>query len=225
MALDRAIRLANRARLSGDVDGWRREREAIRHAILTEGYDAELGAFTQTLDAPVLDASALALPLVGFLPPTDPRIRSTVERIRERLTSHGLVFRYLTDDGLPGGEATFALCSFWLVDNLALGGRLDEARALFERVVGYANDLGLLAEEIAPLDRALLGNYPQGFTHLAVIRSALTMAKAEGFGREGHTETPAERERKAELTGRAGVGNKEDRSTAHRESLRCRPEA
>ncbi len=209
VALDRAIRLADRAGLSGDVDGWRREGEAIRHAILTEGYDAELGAFTQTLGAPVLDASALAIPLVGFLPPTDPRVRSTVEQIQAQLTSHGLVFRYLADDGLPGGEATFALCSFWLVDNLALSGRLDEARALFERVVGYANDLGLLAEEIAPVDRALLGNYPQGFTHLAVIRSALTIAKAEGFGREGHAETPAERERKAELTGRAGAGNKE----------------
>lgn len=138
---------------------------------------------------------------MGFLPPTDPRVRSTVERIRERLTAHGLVYRYLTGDGLPGGEATFALCSFWLVDNLALGGRVDEARALFERVVGYANDVGLLAEEIDPGSGELLGNHPQGFTHLALIRSALHIAKAEAFGPEERAETPAERAGDVESAG------------------------
>lgn len=180
VALDRAIRLADRA---GLVDGrpkrWRRTRAAIRGAILTQGYDPELGAFTQSLGERALDASALALPLMGFLPATDPRVRSTVQRIQERLTAHGLVYRYLADDGLPGGAATFALCSFWLVDNLASAARVDEARALFERVTGYANDVGLLAEEIDPASGDLLGNYPQGFTHLALIRSALTIARAE----------------------------------------------
>ena len=195
VALDRALRIAERANAPGDLATWRRTREEIRHAILTEGYDAELGAFTQAFGEPALDASALAIPLVGFLPPTDPRVRSTVARIRERLTSHGLVYRYRTedtDDGLPGGEATFALCSFWLVDNLALGGRVDEARALFERVADYANDVGLLAEEIDPTTGDLLGNHPQGFTHLALIRAALSIAKAESSGPDERAETPAE---------------------------------
>ena len=180
VALDRAIRLAERAGLAdGRPARWRRTRGEIRRAILTRGYDPELGAFTQALGEPVLDASALAVPLLGFLPATDPRVRSTVQLIQERLTAHGLVYRYLDGDGLPGGEATFALCSFWLVDNLASAGRLDEARALFERVTGHANDVGLLAEEIDPASGDLLGTYPQGFTHLALIRSALAIARAE----------------------------------------------
>lgn len=103
------------------------------------------------------------------------------------------MYRYLSDDALSGGEATFALCSFWLVDCLAQGGRLDEARALFERVAGYANDLGLLSEEIDPVSRELLGNYPQGFTHLGLIRSALNIAKVEALGAEEQPETQAER--------------------------------
>jgi GH15 family glucan-1,4-alpha-glucosidase len=190
VALDRALRLANRMSLPGERTGrWRRERKAIRRAILAEGYDAELGAFTQALGEPALDASALVIPLVGFLPATDPRVVSTAERIAERLTSGGLVYRYLGEDGLPGGEATFALCSFWLVDNLALQGRLDAARVLFERVAGYANDVGLLAEEIAPESGELLGNYPQGFSHLALIRAALSIAGAEAAGPEQHAET------------------------------------
>lgn len=191
VALDRAVRLVQRAGISGDVARWRRAREAIRRAILSEGYDAEVGAFTQALGEPALDASALAIPLVGFLPPTDPRVRSTVDRVRERLTAHGLVYRYLTEDGLPGGEATFALCSFWLVDNLALGGRVDEARELFERVAGCANDLGLLSEEIEPRSGELLGNFPQGFTHLALIRSALTIARAESLSTPRHRRSRA----------------------------------
>lgn len=179
MALDRAIRLARRLGLLADMGGWHREREAIRNAILTEGYDGTVGAFTQVLGEPVLDASALVIPLLGFLPSTDPRVHSTVARIQEQLTAHSLVYRYQTSDGLPGGEAALALCSFWLVDNLALDGRVDEARTLFERVTGYANDLGLLSEQIDPVSGELLGNYPQGYTHLALIRSALNIAKAE----------------------------------------------
>ena len=109
-----------------------------------------MAAFTQAFGSSTLDASALVIPRVGFLPPTDPRVRSTVEQIRRHLTRDGLVYRYRTSDGLAGGEGTFTLCTFWLVEALALGGRLDEARELFERTVGYANDLGLLAEEINP---------------------------------------------------------------------------
>src|ERR1044072_1832821 len=113
-------------------------RRDTRRDSRREGYNEELGAFTQYFGGKSLDASALVIPQTGFLPPTDARVRSTVERIRERLTSKGLVYRYLNDDGLPGGEATFALCSFWLVDNLAMQGRVDEGRELFELVVGAA---------------------------------------------------------------------------------------
>ena len=196
VALDRAIAIAETNRAPGDIEVWRRERDAVREAILTEGYDSGLGAFTQSFGDPALDASALAIPLVGFLPPTDARVRSTVERIQETLTADGLVYRYLPEaspDGLPGGEATFALCSFWLVDNLALAGRLDEARELFERITGYANDVGLLSEEIDPRTGELLGNFPQGFTHLALIQSALAIAEAEAAGPETEPETRTSR--------------------------------
>src|ERR1700754_365785 len=127
-----------------------------------------------------------------FLPPTDARVRSTTEMIRKHLTSHGLVYRYLNEDGLPGGEGTFALCSFWLVDNLALQGRVDEAKELFEKIVGYASDLGLLSEEIDPVNNELLGNYPQGFSHLALIRSAMNISRAETAGAKETAETSAE---------------------------------
>jgi len=168
VALDRARKLGR------DREGhFARECGEIRRAILRDGYDAQLGAFTQALGSSILDASALLIPMVGFLPATDPRVRSTVQRIRERLTTEGLVYRYLNEDGLTGSEATFALCSAWLVDNLALAGQVDEACALFEQLTGYANDLGLLSEEIDPTTRELLGNFPQGYTHLALIRSAL----------------------------------------------------
>lgn len=178
VALDRALRLAHAVKLEGDTKRWRRERDAIHHAILEQGYDASAGAFTQVLGGTDLDASALLMPLVGFLPATDERMRSTVQRIRERLTAHGLVYRYLNDDGVAGGEGTFAICSCWLVDNLALQGRIDEACELFEHVASFGSDLGLMSEQIDPASRQLLGNYPQGFTHLALIQSALTIARA-----------------------------------------------
>lgn len=179
VALDRAVRLAERAGLPGDLDRWRQERQAIREAVLTHGYHGEVGAFTQSFGSTVLDASALTIPLVELLPATDPRVGSTMEQVRKQLMRGGLVYRYLDDDGLPGREGSFALCSFWLVSNLAQAGRLDEARELFERVCGHANDLGLLAEEIAPDSGELLGNFPQGFTHLGLVRAALHIAGAE----------------------------------------------
>src|SRR5581483_9181580 len=160
-ALDRGIRLAEEGGLDAPLDDWRRTRDAIRQAILDRGYDARIGAFTQAFGSSALDASALAIPRVGFLAATDPRVRSTIERIRADLTRNGLVDRYHTPDGLRGGEASFTLVTFWLVDALALSGRLDEAHALFEHVLGYANDVGLLSEEIAPNAGLLLGNFPQ----------------------------------------------------------------
>jgi alpha,alpha-trehalase len=203
VALDRVSRMASGGRMPGDVKLWEGTREKIRAAILAEGYDEKIGAFTQAFGEQALDACALVIPQVGFLPSNDPRVLSTVERIRERLTSHGLVYRYLNEDGLPGGEATFALCSFWLVDCLAEAGRVDEARALFEKVAGYANDLGLLAEEIDPVTGELLGNFPQGFTHLGLIRSALHIAKTEALGPEEHAENQAERAHRLEEAGQA----------------------
>jgi GH15 family glucan-1,4-alpha-glucosidase len=179
VALDRAIRLAQRQQLPADLDYWRSTRDEIRDAILTEGYDEELGAFVQAFGVKALDASALTIPLLGFLPGTDVRVRSTVAKIREQLSSQGLVYRYLNEDGLPGGEATFALCSLWLVDNLAIAGQVDEARNLFERIASYGNDVGLFAEEFDPVSGQMLGNYPQGFTHLALIQSAIHLSRAE----------------------------------------------
>jgi GH15 family glucan-1,4-alpha-glucosidase len=200
VALDRAALLAAQLGAGHDAARWGRTRDEIRRAILEEGYDREAGAFTQSFGSRALDAAALIIPQTGFLPATDPRVRSTVERIRERLTSGGLVYRYLGEDGLPGGEATFAMCSFWLADSLALQGRVDEARELLERVAGYASDTGLLAEEIEPSSGELLGNYPQGFTHLALIRSALHIAKSEARGPEEHAKTSAERAGEVERT-------------------------
>lgn len=179
VAMDRAIRLAEETSMPGDVRQWRTVREEIRHAILTRGYNSTVGAFTQAFDSPTLDASALLIPLVGFLQASDPRVQSTVRRMQQQLTSDGLVHRYRADDGLSGGEAAFAICSFWMVDNLALAGRLRAARELFGKVTSYANDVGLLAEEIRPSTGELLGNVPQGFTHLALIRSAVMITEAE----------------------------------------------
>lgn len=179
VALDRAVRLAADGALSGDVARWSAEREAIRAAILQNGFNPEVGAFTQTLGGQDLDASALAIPLVGFLDAADPRVRATTDRIQEQLSTGGLVHRYRCPDGLPGGEGTFALCSFWLVANLADQDRLEEAHRLFARLASFASDLGLFAEEIDASSGELLGNYPQGFTHLALIRAATQLAAAE----------------------------------------------
>ena len=203
-ALDCGIRLAKEHGLDAPLDRWRRTRDAIRRAILERGFDARRRAFTQAFGSTALDAGALAIPRIGFLPATDPRVRSTVERIRTELTRGGLVYRYRTDDGLPGDEATFALCTFWLVDALALGSRLDEAHDLFDRVLGHANDVGLLAEEIDPESGALLGNFPQGFSHLALIGSAVNLAKAAKHGAEDRPETEAERAGRAHRAAKEG---------------------
>ncbi len=179
VALDRALRLAEDVGLEGNLELWRRERQQIREAIVAEGYCESVGAYTQSFGSTTVDASALTMSLVGFLPATDPRSLSTVEQVRGQLGHHGLLYRYLNDDGLPGREGCFTLCSFWLVSNLAQAGRVEEAKDLFEHICGYANDLGLLAEEIDPDSGELLGNFPQGFTHLGLIRAALHIAEAE----------------------------------------------
>lgn len=180
VALDRGIRAAEQMQLEADVERWRQVREQIRADILAHGYNPQVGAFTQSYDSTTLDASNLLLSLVGFIAPDDPRMRSTVDRINERLTdANGFVYRYHTGDGLSGSEGTFTICTFWLIDNLAMQGRVDEARSLFERVLSYAGQLGLFSEEIGAQGTKALGNYPQAFTHIALINSAYNLQKAE----------------------------------------------
>ncbi len=175
VAVDRAIKSIERYGLKGPLARWGALRDAIRQDVLTRGYNSEVGAFTQYYGAKALDASLLAIPLVGFLPVSDPRMRSTIDAIRKKLTVDGLVLRYATDaadDGLPPGEGAFLLCTFWLADNLALLGEYDEARALFERLLALRNDVGLLSEQYDPRTRRLLGNFPQAFSHVALINTA-----------------------------------------------------
>jgi len=186
VALDRGIKAAVQLHLEADLPRWRQVREQIRADILAHGYSATLGAFTQAYDENALDASILMLPLVSFIAPDDPRMISTVQRISEQLTDEqGLVYRYRSEDGLAGSEGIFTICTFWLVDNLALQGRVNEARALFEHLLSYGGQLGLFSEQIDSGTNMALGNYPQAFSHLALITSALNLQKAEDLLAQG----------------------------------------
>ncbi|MDX6441570.1 MAG: hypothetical protein QOE43_1299, partial [Gaiellaceae bacterium] len=179
VAFDRAVRSIEDQGLDGDVDKWRTIRDTIHAQVCDRGFDEKLGSFVRSYGSKELDASLLMLPLVGFLPATDPRIRGTIEAIEANLIEDGLVLRYRTHrkgvDGLPPGEGVFLPCSFWLVDCYELIGRRDDAHALFSRLVGLANDVGLLAEEYDPVAGRLLGNFPQAFTHLALVNSAFNV--------------------------------------------------
>ena len=178
VAFDRMVRSVEDQGLDGPVDHWREIRGEIHAEVCERGYDAEIGSFTQSYGSPELDASLLLITLVGFLPAEDERVVSTIEAIERELVHDGFVLRYRTGegvDGLPPGEGVFLPCSFWLVDCLELLGRSDEARALFERLIGLANDVGLLSEEYDPVAGRLLGNFPQAFTHLALVNSAFNV--------------------------------------------------
>jgi GH15 family glucan-1,4-alpha-glucosidase len=180
VAFDRGIRLCEEFGREGPVERWRAIRAEIHAQVCREAWSDRLGSFTQSYGSSRLDASLLLLPQVGFLSPHDPRIRGTLEAVRRQLSYEGFLLRYRTEesvDGLPGGEGTFLPCSFWLVDALALDGRHDEAAELFERLLGLSNDVGLLAEEYDPREKRLLGNFPQAFSHVALINSALTLAR------------------------------------------------
>jgi GH15 family glucan-1,4-alpha-glucosidase len=172
VGIDRAIKIAEALGEGASLDEWGQLRDEIRGDVIENGFDREQGAFVQSYGSRGLDASAMLLPLVRFIRADDPKMRSTVAAIQERLTTGGLVHRYLAEDGLPGDEGAFVICSFWLADNLALQGRHDEARLLFERVCSFANDVGLLSEEIDPRTGEQLGNFPQAFTHVALINGA-----------------------------------------------------
>lgn len=187
VALDRGIAIANAHGFDAPVDEWRDARRAVRESVLDEGYDEEVGAFVQTYDGDgTLDASALLIPVVGFLPFDDERVQGTIDAVEERLLENEvLVRRYDGDDGLPGEEGAFVLCATWLVDALTLSGRVDEARDRLETLVGYVNSLGLLSEELDPTDGTYLGNYPQAFSHIGLINSALYVGAAQGHDLPG----------------------------------------
>jgi GH15 family glucan-1,4-alpha-glucosidase len=193
VAIDRAVKAVEHHGLSGPIDRWRALRDEIHADVCRNGFNLGLNAFVQYYGAETLDASLLMIPLVGFLPASDPRVAGTVAAIQRDLLVDGLVMRYATGsaigvDGLPPGEGAFLPCTFWLADNLAMMGRYAEARAIFERLVGLCNDVGLLAEEYDPRARRQLGNFPQAFTHVFLINTAnnLTLAQGPAHQRSDH---------------------------------------
>jgi GH15 family glucan-1,4-alpha-glucosidase len=193
VALDRAIKAARALDLPADLERWRAMRTEIRQDILDKGYDSERGAFVQAYGSKNLDAATLMLPLVRFIKANDPRMLSTIHAIERELTSPlGLVYRYRNfDDGLTGDEGTFVMCTYWLADNLIELGQLDRARALFDKLNGYRNDLGLLAEQVHGETGELLGNFPQTFSHMALINTAVMLQRAEQRA-AGDLATPGE---------------------------------
>jgi GH15 family glucan-1,4-alpha-glucosidase len=183
VAFDRAVRSAEEFDLQGPLERWRRIRAAIHKDVCDRGFDPAQNSFVQSYGAQALDASLLMIPMAGFLPPSDPRVRGTLAAIERGLMRDGLVLRYHTEagtDGLPPGEGAFLPCSFWLVDNYVLQGRYNEARALFERLLSLRNDVGLLAEEYDVCAKRQMGNFPQAFSHLALINSARRLSGKTG---------------------------------------------
>ena len=182
VAFDRAIKSVETFGLEGPLDEWRKLREAIFDEVCLKGFDKELGTFVQSFGSKQLDASLLFLPLVGFLPISDPRVEATVAAIERRLLREGFVMRYDTeqvDDGLPPGEGAFLACSFWLADVYTLQDRVADAERLFRRLVGLCNDVGLLSEEYDPRAKRFLGNFPQAFSHMALVHSAYNLTRME----------------------------------------------
>jgi GH15 family glucan-1,4-alpha-glucosidase len=180
VAFDRAIKSAENFGLEGPVEDWRKLRDEICDDVCTRGYDKKLGTFVQAYGSNQLDANLLLLPCVGFLPVSDPRIAATIEAIEHRLMRDGLVMRYSTgevEDALPPGEGAFLACSFWLVDVYTLQERFEEAEKLFRRLVGLCNEVGLLSEEYDPGSKRLVGNFPQAFSHVALVNSAYNLTR------------------------------------------------
>jgi GH15 family glucan-1,4-alpha-glucosidase len=178
VALDRTVRDAERFEFSAPLESWRKVRDRMHATICERGFDSVRNTFTQSFGSSELDASLLLIPLVGFLPADDPRVRGTVAAIERELMVDGLVLRYRTEadiDGLAPGEGVFLPCSFWLANNYRLQHRDAEARTLFERLLSLRNDVGLLAEEYDPKAQRQLGNFPQAFSHLALIGTALSL--------------------------------------------------
>jgi GH15 family glucan-1,4-alpha-glucosidase len=196
VAFDRTILSAEKFNLEVPLERWRAVRKQIHDEVCNQGFDKDLGSFVQSYGSKNLDASLLLIPLVGFLPPSDPRVRSTIETIERDLMCEGLVQRYNTGtaaDGLPPGEGVFLACSFWLADNYVLLGRVAEAEKLFERLLALRNDVGLLAEEYDPENRRLMGNFPQAFSHVALVNTALNLSRLRGpASQRSSRDSPAE---------------------------------
>ena len=181
VAFDCGIRAAETYGFEGPIDRWRRTRQAIHEDVCTRGFDPEIGSFVQSYGSKALDASLLLIPTVGFLPPDDARVRGTVDAVERRLFVDGFLRRYdpaTTDDGLPGHEGAFLACAFWLADAYVLLGRIDDARRLFARLLELRNDVGLLAEEYDTGRHRQVGNYPQAFSHIALINTAHNLSRA-----------------------------------------------
>jgi GH15 family glucan-1,4-alpha-glucosidase len=185
VALDRGVRAVEEYGREGDVESWRTCRDTVEAEVLERGWSEELGSFVQYYGSDRLDASLLTIPLVGFLPADDPRVRGTLEAVRRTLLDDGcFVRRYEHDedvasvDGLPPGEGAFFLCSFWFVDNLILLGELEEAQAMFEKLLALRSGLGLLSEEYDPELGRLVGNYPQAFSHIGLVNTAIRLDRA-----------------------------------------------
>jgi GH15 family glucan-1,4-alpha-glucosidase len=180
VAFDRAVKSVEREWREGPIEEWRSARDTIHRQVCELGFDRKRNTFVQAYGSNALDASLLIVPLVGFLPADDPRVKGTVAAIEKYLMRDGLVSRYdstKTDDGLPPGEGAFLPCTFWFADNLALQGRQEEAAAIFERLLSLRNDVGLLSEEYDPVARRLVGNFPQAFTHIGLINTALNLSR------------------------------------------------
>jgi glucoamylase len=194
VAVDRMIKDATHFHLSGPVEAWRALRDKMRERILREGFNAERNSFTQYFGGTELDASLLLIPRVGFLPANDPRVVGTVAAVEQDLFIDGFVLRYRTQshvDGLPPGEGAFLACTFWLVDAYVGQGRRKEAEALFERLIGLSSDLGLLSEEYDPAARRLVGNFPQAFSHVALVAAAMSLWKGRDAMHHPQPDSPA----------------------------------
>jgi GH15 family glucan-1,4-alpha-glucosidase len=189
VAFDRAVRMVEDCGLEGPLERWREIRDQVHADVCTQGFNPAVGAFTRYYGSDALDASLLMIPIVGFLPPSDPRVVSTVEAIERDLTEDGFVLRYRAAeasevDGLSGREGAFLACSFWLADCLELIGRHEDARALFDRLLSLRNDLGLLAEEYDALAGRQVGNFPQAFSHVSLVNAAYNLAGHPAVGSE-----------------------------------------
>jgi GH15 family glucan-1,4-alpha-glucosidase len=185
-AFDRAVRAVEDEGMEGPVERWREARDEVCEELMTRGFDAERNTFTQHYDTREVDASLLVLPLVGFIKGDDPKMLGTIEAIETDLMRDGLLMRYRTEtdvDGLSGGEHPFLACSFWLVSAYAAAGRLDDANALFDRLVGLVNDVGLLSEEYDPRAQRMVGNFPQAFSHLTLVQAAFRLRAATSIVR------------------------------------------
>jgi GH15 family glucan-1,4-alpha-glucosidase len=196
VAFDRAVQSCDRFGLRGPRDEWQRLADRIRADICKHGYNQARGSFVQSYGSDELDASLLLIPQVGFLPADDPRVAGTVRAIERELLRDGLLLRYSNQhasDGLPGDEGVFLACSFWLADAYVMQGRIDDAERLFERLLALRNDLGLLAEEYDVGRRRLVGNFPQGFSHIGLVNTAYNLSRASGPARQ-RSEQDAPRE-------------------------------